>query len=454
MKVGGMRRAGRTISIAIVGAAVWLAAAPAGASRPGDTEHGVNRAKLAKKAERLVEERNGIEVLKVSRCGPKKKKRRPIFSKWVCEWRADGVYPGDVPYHCAGKAVWKRKRDRWRIDPCENRLQPQVGLLETPNPHPVFGFNDNWIFQSSRALDLLDQSRSQIARTSLAWSGVEGDRGSYNWYGSDQLYRRLLERGLRPLWVLVDAPCWAQPNPGACASGNDQQRPSPQHFDEFARFAAAAAKRYPEAIGVEVWNEPNYPLFWGTWPEPDQYANMLSQVADSVHDAAPGTTVVSGGLSPHSDSDKNAIGYRNFLDALYAKGAIQKADAIGIHPYPGVGPREDYIGDVRVYLGKVQRTMRRHGDGDRPLWATEFGVSTTGEHAFPADSQGDALGAVYDLLRRAAGMTIPLAIVHRFTEDPRLAGREGGFGVLNQNLSRKPAFCDLAGAREVSVPSC
>ncbi len=451
-----MRRAGLTAVIfaASIALASAIAAAPANASRPGDTEHGVNRAKLAKKAEAVIEERNGIEVLKISRCGPKKKKGRLSFSKWVCEWRAEGAYPGDVPYHCAGKAVWKRKRNRWRVEACENRLQPQVALLDVPNPHPTFGFNDNWIFQSTRALDLLDQSASQIARTSLAWSGVENNRGSYNWYGSDQLYERLLARGLRPLWVLVDAPCWAQPDPGACGNGKDQQRPSPQNYDEFARFAAAAAQRYPRAVGVEVWNEPNYPLFWGTWPDPGQYANMLSQVAGSVHSAAPGMTVVSGGLSPHADSDRNAIGYQNFLDALYAKGAIQRADAIGIHPYPGVGPSEDYIGDVRVYLGKVQRTMRKYQDADHPLWATEFGVSTTGEHAFASSAQGPALGEVYTLLRRAAGMRIPVAIVHRFAEDPTLGGREGGFGVLNQNLSRKPAFCELARARERAVPSC
>ena len=40
--------------------------------------------------------------------------------------------------------------------------------------------------------------------------------------------------------------------------------------------------------------------------------------------------------------------------------------------------------------------------------------------------------------------------MHRFVEDPRLPGREAGFGVLGQSLNPKPAYCDLARLRGVS----
>ena len=164
--------------------------------------------------------------------------------------------------------------------------------------------------------------------------------------------------------------------------------------------------------------------------------------------------VVSGGLSPHADSDKSAIGFSNYLDDLYKRGAIQKADAIGIHPYPGVGPSQDYFSDVRVYLGKVQNVMQAHGDGSRPLWATEFGVSTTGDKAFAPSAQGDALVQLYTLLRSAAGMNIPVAVIHRFVEAPGLGGREAGFGMVNKDLSVKPAYCAMSTARGASPQSC
>jgi polysaccharide biosynthesis protein PslG len=448
-----MRSIRSLVALMIILAAALVAVPTAGASQPGDTEHGVSRTKLANRALGIIEARNGIDVLRISRCGPQKKRKRLNFSKWVCEWRAEGTYPGDVPYACAGKAVWKRKRNRWRVDRCENRLQPQAPLLDTPNPPPTFGFNEDWIFQSVASLDLLRRSGAQIARTSLPWGGVEATRGNYNWYGSDQLYNRLQARGIKPLWVLMDAPCFAQANPGACANGNDAQHPSPANYGQFAQFAVMAAKRYPNSAGFEVWNEPNYPKYWGGPPDPRDYAQMLKTVADTLHAQAPGMTVVSAGLSPHADTDTSgSIGFRDFLIAMYERGAATHADAIGIHPYPGVGPNQDYIGDVRVYLGKVQNVMDRYGDGARPLWATEFGVSTSGDRAFSPSAAAQAIGELYDTFRRIRG--IQLAIVHRWVEDPSLPGREGGFGVLNQNLSPKPAFCELGRVRGVSVPGC
>ena len=446
-----MRR-GRNATVVLASLFATLLVVPAAnAGRPGDTEHGVDRDKLAKKAEQVVEERNGIEVRKVSRCGPKKRKGKLDFSKWVCEWRAEGTWPGDVPYHCAGRAVYKRKKHRWKVDRCKNRMQPMAPLLDTPNPPPLFGYNDNWIFQGTRAFDLLDESGAQVARTSLAWSGVEGKRGSYDWYGSDQMVDRLRARGLRPLWSIVEAPCWAQPNPGACNNGNNQLHPAPRHYAEMADFAVAVAKRYPDSVGIEVWNEPNYPRFWGGWPEPKQYSKMLKQIAAAMHSRVPGMPVVSAGLSPHADTDNKAIGFSNFLEKLYKRGAAQKADAIGVHPYPDVGPTEDYIGDVRVYLGKIQQVLKRHGDSATPLWATEFGVSTAGPLAFEPGLQARVLTEVSQLLRRVH--KVELAIVHRFVDDPHLSGREGGFGVLTQNLSPKPAYCDLARLRGVEPSS-
>jgi len=434
-----------------------LASAPGAQAKPDDdgvkSEHGVNRAKLVKKAEKVVEERNGVEVLKIASCGPVKKNGRPNYSKWICGWRAEGLYPGQVPYACAGKARWKRKRDIWIIDKCENQRQPQAPLLEVPAPPPVFGFNDNWIFQPTEALNMLDETGGTVARTSLAWRGVEEDQGRYNWHGSDVLYENLLDRGIRPLWVLIDAPCWTQADPQACANGKGTGRPDVDHYDEFADYAVQAAKRYPESIGFEVWNEPNYPLYWGGPPEPNDYAKMLKTVGDALHQQVPGTTVISAGLSPHSDNDTSgSVGFRDFLITMFENGAMGSADVIGIHPYPGVGPSEDYVADVRVHLGKIQNVLARYNASATPLWATEFGASTSGDQAYSEDQQATALTDFYNLFRQVGG--IELAVVHRFVENPSLAGREGGFGVLRQNLVPKPAYCALIRVREVTGTDC
>src|SRR5215218_374460 len=97
-----------------------LAAAPASAAQPGDTEHGVNRAKLIAKAERIVEERNGIDVQRISKCGPQKRNGKLNYSVWICLWRAEGTYAdGDIDYACAGRrpgssTAARTPASRWR----------------------------------------------------------------------------------------------------------------------------------------------------------------------------------------------------------------------------------------------------------------------------------------------------------------------------------------------------
>ncbi len=451
-----MRATRTSLPVALLLAVALAAAvaAPAALGAASSGSYGVDRATLAKQAKRVVEKRNRVSLRRVSRCGPQRR-GEPESRRWVCEWRAEGTWPGDVPYRCAGEALWNRERTRWRVDRCRNRLQPEAPLLDVPTDL-AFGYNDDWIalgkYAPPELLDLLEQSGAEVARTGLIWWRVEGAPGARDWQVSDTLYERLLARGIKPLWTIIDAPCWAQPNPGACNNGDNQLRPSPQHYDEMADFAVAAAKRYPESVGIEVWNEPNYPMFWGGWPEPERYAEMLKEVATALHQRVPGMPVVSAGLSPHSDTDQKAIGYRNFLERMYELGAAQEADAIGLHPYPGVGPGEDYVADVRVHLGKVQEVMQRFGDAATPLWVTEFGVSTGGDHAFDPAAQGRALVELYELFRRVAG--VELAVAHRFVADGGIDLPVDAFGVLDRDLAPKPAYCDLARARGYSPPVC
>ena len=446
----------RALATTIAALAVLAGAGPAAATKPGDTEHGVNRKKLAKKAEATIEARNGIDVTRISRCGPQKKKGGALnFSTWICEWRASGIYAtGEVPYACAGEAKWKRKKNRWVVEGCANSLQPQVPLLPTPNPLPLYGMNDDWanhllmktIAHALQITGLVDDTHSDVIRMNMLWSVVEKRQGTYDWSAFDQLNTMFKLHGMKPLWVILSAPCWAQPNPAGCYAGNDKLRPAPAYYDELARFSAAAAARYGNAIGFEVWNEPNYPRFWGgDMPDPADYSNMFKQVADAIHTGAPGMPVATGGLSPHADSDRNAIGFSNFVAAMYANGAAQKADAIGIHPYASVGPDEDYIADVRVYLGKIVGAMRAAGDATTPMWATEYGISTTGPHAFSPDQQATALADIFNMMRRVD--SIPLVITNGLVDNPGLAEREGGWGLVNPDLTRKPAFCALNAVR-------
>lgn len=426
----------------------WLPAPAASA----DTHDRVDRAQLAERAERVVEKRGSIEVLEGTRCRPLSRGGPHPFSRWLCRWRAEGIWADGIPYRCAGKAVRNRQRNTWKVGECKNELQARIPLMSDPGPAPAFGYNDDWTELSNSTFQLMAQARPELARVPIAWANVESEPGTYHWAHVDRTYEKLRGHGVRPLWALIEAPCWAQPDPGTCREGDSQHRPAPQHYDAFARFAAATAQRYGASIGIEVGNEPNFPHFWGGAPDPALYGQMLIKAADSIHAAAPEIPVVSAGLSPHSDSADNALGYNEFLTALYESGAAQHADAIAVHPYPNVSPDEDYVDAMRIQLGKIDRIMSAHGDADKPMWVTEIGVSTTGPEAFSPDEQGQAMAELYSALHRVENL--PVIAVHRFLDQPRLSRGEGGFavvaaekagllGLLPSEFELKPAYCAL-----------
>ena len=248
------------------------------------------------------------------------------------------------------------------------------------------------------------------------------------------MYQQLLARGIRPLWVIQAAPCWAQGK--QCRQGSD---PSEDHYDEFAAFAAQAAQRYPEALGIEIWNEPNYDIYWGGDADPKSYGRMVAAVVPAVKAANPAMPVVTAGLSPHINSEKDAMAYKKFLRRAYATGGPQLADAIGAHPYPNRLYSQDYLGNVRTHLFRYQGVMGQNGDGDKPIWVTETGISTAGKEAFTEEHQAEALARIYTQFRRIAN--VPVVVFHRFVDQPD-SPRDGerGYGVLNGGGGPKAAI--------------
>ena len=361
----------------------------------------------------------------------------------LCKWRAKGVFPGEIPYECSGKARFAVRKRQWSIDPCNNINEPMIPLRGEVGPHPAFGYNDDWVQQIGK-LDSLAGSGANVARTGLYWDAVQPTSFNvHGWTVFDALYQQMLARGIRPLFTLYAAPCWAQA--GACRQG---AHPSPDHYDELADFAARAAQRYPQAIGIEVWNEPNYAIYWGGAPDPESYGEMLKAVVPAIKAANPSMPVVTAGLSPHINDDVDAMAYETFLRRAYATGGPQLADAIGTHPYPNRRYIEDFLGNIRVnlfrYLRRDVRVRRRGqadvGDRDRRLQRGRRGLRHPSSRLMPWRGS--------TTLMRRIDHEIPVVVFHRYVDqpghpsepplrtlppspphDPRV--KEQGYGVIN-----------------------
>ncbi len=94
---------------------------------------------------------------------------------------------------------------------------------------------------------------------------------------------------------------------------------------------------------------------------------MLDAAHDAVKEADPGAKVVLAGLTGTEDGSPWDI-----LRYQYRRGGILGSfDVAAMHLY--TGKPENVVEGVRLF----RRVMKRHGDGGKPVWLTEFGITAS-----------------------------------------------------------------------------
>jgi hypothetical protein len=373
-----------------------------------------------------------------------------------CRWSAKGELPGRVLLRCNGKAKVDARARRAKVKRCRNLEEAQAPLLATP--HDVnFGYFEDF----TTIDDLFDDaaaaaSGSNTIREGITWTVLQPEPtvpvSGWNWSDFDAFYAEALAVGLRPVFTFRNAPCWAAVQP--CAEGKPNP-PAPEFYDEYAAAAAEIARRYPQALAIELWFEPNSRNFWGQTADPAGFSTLVGQAADAIH-AVPGNAVrvYAGGLAPGS-ADPDKIEYSSFLSQALDAGGVQRADAIGFHavtevPFKaGRDPTESYLGRLRTQTQGLRAPLAAHGLA-KPIAFTQLSYST-GAAKFPYTEaqQAEALVASYELIRRVPDTET--VIVSRLLDNGD-GSKVQGFGVLRADRSRKPAYCELARARGVSSP--
>jgi hypothetical protein len=318
-------------------------------------------------------------------------------------------------------------------------LAPRPGETET-----IFGFNEV-ITPEGGGNDLLQEIGAAFVRTPLTWASVEPNQGTRDFAKYDRIRDELATVGLRPLWVVTDAPCWAA-QVAPCKVQRPMLAPAPDRFDDFAEFAVEVAERYPEAVGIEVWNEPNIPNFWRPAPDAEQYRELLAKTADAVHESGSDLPVVMAGPSPttveQAEEDPQKIPFVEFIEEVMGGPDAPDVDAIGTHPYSLLQDDKDPIMEsVRLY-DEAAAAAERAAPG-KPTWVTEVGLTTAGRYEVSPRVQAEGLSLILaDFKERG----IPVVAVHRFFDqaDPEFRF-EAGFGVVEADrTTRKPSFCSIA----------
>ena len=311
---------------------------------------------------------------------------------------------------------------------------------------PYVGFNDISSLTGRMPFDTAAQAADNAnvtsARAVVDWSWVEYAPGQYSWGMLNGMYWAAINRGQRPLIGVTGAPrwTWQADAQASCPEATHCAYPHAAEYDgAYQEFLRQLVRRYPQAAGIQIGNEPNMAWAWAGGLSPARYTHNLKLAYSAIKSVNPNMPVISAGLAPVlGDVNRpDAMNVRQFLQGMYANGAKGNMDGLAIHPYP-------YSVNLSQTFGALSAAKEvRMANGDSvPLWITEYGMTTSN---FTAFDQGITLPAIYDVLRtdpEVAGIYL-----HTLYDDPANGSfTERGYGLLTAAGTPKPAFCNLAKA--------
>jgi len=278
-----------------------------------------------------------------------------------------------------------------------------AAAFEPRVPESFFGISDPdlWTLTEQGRLAQRDAQLQGIkaagldwVRTEIGWREIEPNAPqngvhSYNWSLADNYVTALSHEGLRLFPMLMPAPVWALDPSAAAASCGRRGAVAPDRAGDYGDFAAALVRRYgadgtfwtshsnltPQPVTrVELWNEPNFRGFWCPAPDPETFASLMRQGADSIHAADPSVEVVLGGLAAFKNSQSDggglvAIGAGEFLERMLAQDPdlASRVQVVGFHPY-----ESDANKDLSL-IDWFRKQMNDAGLGTAEIALTEFG---------------------------------------------------------------------------------
>jgi hypothetical protein len=189
----------------------------------------------------------------------------------------------------------------------------------------------------------------------------------------------------------------------------------------------------------EIWNEPNHSFFWPSGINAADYGDLLKHAATAIRSVDSSSKIVLGGLS------KNDAGY---LSQLYSLGFRKYFDIVAVHPYTGgVSPKLCWnkngkpAPDAFCGIRTVRDVMVANYDSAKPIWLTEFGVSTAPvTYGVSEAAQAQYLQDATDMLRESypyVEQAFYFSLRNIADHPLDLAGNSG---LLHRDFSPKPAW--------------
>ncbi|GAB7071610.1 cellulase family glycosylhydrolase [Mycobacterium hodleri] len=240
------------------------------------------------------------------------------------------------------------------------------------------------------AVGRMKQLGVTTVRLLVPWAAIQPSPDVYDWSMVDKTVNAVSSQHMSILATLNSPPGWAVA-PGQPAIAGRPASPA-----AFGLFAGKVAEHFRGKISAyEIWNEPNWSAFYAPAPDPAGYADLLKAAYPAIKAAAPSALVVAAGLGSVVDHAMITMDPVKFVSGMYTAGARNFFDALAFHPYQySMKFSESWHPDAPLnQLSEIRRVMLANGDGEKKIWATEYGEpsSEVGEKA-QAEYLDDMLG--------------------------------------------------------------
>jgi len=350
---------------------------------------------------------------------------------------------------------------------------------ETPSPSsPGTGFDYGiqvhlFHLDAEYVTDLVDNMHFNWIKHQIEWKEFEQSKGHYLWEPIDHMVDIAHQTDLNVLLSVVKAPDWSR-------GGRTEEDGPPVNYNDYGDFVAAVAQRYCGKVqAYEIWNEQNLRREWNTERDlsAQEYVELLHVAHDRIKAVCPSAIVVSGGPTPVGYTSATAVDDLQYLREMYQAGLSSHCDAVGVHPsgfnnppdwrypppYSEAGDSTGFRNDRQFYfLNTIEGyhdIMAEFGDGDRKLWATEFGWASV-ENLTDSPAEGYEYAADNTEIEQAGYLVTALQVARskgymgvmfiwnlnfapaRGADDERAA-----FGILGEDWGQRPAYQTLATAR-------
>ena len=313
---------------------------------------------------------------------------------------------------------------------------------------PVVGvqFHGTWSSysdaQRTQFLDKMAAAKVPWIRLDVGWASLEeaGAGKPSQWYYSrvDSIIDQARARNIKVLVTVLDTPGWA--------NGGKGTNVPPSDASQYGRIMGELATRYKGKVAAwEVWNEPNLEDFWVA-KDPVKFAALLKAAYPKIKAADPTAQVVIGGSSMNDDA---------WVSSIYNAGAKGSFDVMATHPYMAPSDLPPEAADDGTiwrlsHVAKIHDIMVDKGDGNKPIWFTEFGWSShpTAKGA-PNWEYGVTEAQQADYLVRALkyiAQNFPYVQAAFWYTDKDYTDssiQNNNYGLLNVNLGDKPAYISL-----------